>query len=94
MEIFARLRSFLTTLTRRERFQDSLNDEMRFHLDAHTEALIRTGVAPTEAARLARMHFGSIDIMREEYRLVRGLRITRNLASPVDTARRRIYWRT
>ena len=94
MELFPRLRSFLTTLILRERFEDSLDDEMRFHLNAHTDELIRTGVPAAEAARLARLHFGSIDAMKEECRLVRGLRLSNNLASAVGTLRRRIYWKT
>ena len=49
-----RLRSFLTTLAQRERFEDSLDEEMRFHLDGQTEDLIRTGMPPAEAARRAR----------------------------------------
>ena len=49
--MFPRLRSFLTTLTQRKRFEDSLYEEVRFHLDAQTEDLVRTGVPPKEAAR-------------------------------------------
>ena len=35
--MFSRLRSFLTAWTRRERFEDSLDEEVRFHLDAYAE---------------------------------------------------------
>ena len=37
--MFPRLRSFLTALTYRERFEDSLDEEVRFHLNAQTEDL-------------------------------------------------------
>ena len=47
--MFARLRSFLTTLIQRERFEDSLDEEMRFHLDAQTE-----GSAPGSHGRKRR----------------------------------------
>ena len=53
--MFPRLRSFVTTLTQRERFEDSLDEEIRFHLDAPAAGLIRTGVPPAEAAWRARM---------------------------------------
>ena len=42
--MFSRLRSFLTTWTRRERFEDSLDEEVRFHLDAYAEDLVHSGV--------------------------------------------------
>ena len=42
--MFSRLRSFLTTWTRRERFENALDEEVRFHVDACTEGLIRSGV--------------------------------------------------
>ena len=45
-DLLPRLRSFLSTLTRRERFEASLDEEMRFHLAAHAEDLVRSGVPP------------------------------------------------
>ena len=75
--MFPRLRSFLTTLTQRKRFEDSLYEEVRFHLDAQTEDLVRTGVPPEEAARRARVLFGSIEAMKDDCRRARGLRIAR-----------------
>ena len=74
MTLFLRLRSFLTTLTQRERCEDSLDEEVRFHLDAQTEDLVRTGVPPEEAARRAREQFGSIEAMMDDCRRVRSLR--------------------
>ena len=74
MTLFPRLRSFLTTLTQRERCEDSLDEEVRFHLDAQTEDLVRTGVPPEEAARRAREQFGSIEAMKDDCRRVRSLR--------------------
>ena len=41
--MFSRLRSFLTAWTRRERFEDSLDEEVRFHLDAYAEDLFHSG---------------------------------------------------
>ena len=78
--MFAHLRSFLTAWTRRERFEDGLDDEVRFHLESHTEALIRSGVPKAEAARRARIHFGSIEGMKDDCRHARGLRLVDELA--------------
>ena len=77
--MFPRLRSFLTTLAQRQRFEDSLDEEMRFHLDAQTEDLVRTGVPPAEAVRRARAQFGSIEAMKNACRRVRGLWIADKL---------------
>ena len=82
-----RLRSFLTILTQRQRFEDSLDDEMRFHLDALTEDLVRTGIPPPEAARRARAQFGSIEAMKHECRRVRGLWIADELGQNMENIR-------
>jgi len=49
--VLARLRSFLAAWTRRDRFEDTLDEEVRFHLEACTEELVRAGVPRREAAR-------------------------------------------
>ena len=77
--MLARFRSFLTTWIRRERFEDGLDEEMRFHLDAHTEDLVRSGVPRREAARRARVHFGSVEGAKDACRQARGLRLTDEL---------------
>ncbi len=77
--MFPRLRSFLTTLTHRERFEDSLDEEVWFHLNAQTQDLVRDGVPPVEAARRARVQFGSIKAMKDGCRQARGLRVTDEL---------------
>ena len=72
--MFSRLRSFLTAWVRRERFEDALDEEVRFHLAAHTEDLIRAGVPKAEAARRARVRFGSIERAKDDCRRARGVR--------------------
>ena len=82
-----RLRSFLTTLTQRQRFEDSLDEEMRFHLDAQTEDLVRTGMPPPEAGRRARAQFGNVEAMKHECRRVRGVWIVDELGRNMDNIR-------
>ncbi len=72
--MFPRLRSFVTTLVFRERFEDALDEEVRFHLDAQTEDLVRSGVPPAEAADRARRWFGSVVAVKNDCRQARGLR--------------------
>ena len=73
--MFSRLHSFLIAWTRRERFEDSLDEEMRFHLDAYADDLVRSGAPRREALRRARIHFGSVEGVKDDCREARGLRL-------------------
>jgi len=73
--VFSRLHSFLIAWTRRERFEDSLDEEMRFHLDAYADDLVRSGAPRREALRRARIHFGSVEGVKDDCREARGLRL-------------------
>ncbi len=79
--MWTRLRSFLTALTRREQFEDTLSEELRFHLDAYADDLIGRGLSRTEAYRRARVHFGSVERVRDECRQARGLRFLDDIRS-------------
>ena len=86
-DMFPRLRSFVTTLVFRDRFEDSLDEEVRFHLDAQTEDLVRSGVPSAEAADRAREWFGSVVAMNR--RLSPRPRWSLHLAWPFRPRRRR-----
>ena len=58
--MFSRLRSFLTAWTRRERFGDSLDEEVWFHLDAYAEDLVHSGVPRREALPAHGVHRRSL----------------------------------
>jgi len=58
-----RLFSFLRAAWRRSAFEQDMDDEMRFHLEARTADLVRRGHTPEEAARLARLEFGKYSNM-------------------------------
>ena len=61
-------------LLRREKMEEQLDKEMRFHLDQHTKDLIAKGVSPADATRLARMALGGPEQVKEECRDARGTR--------------------
>jgi predicted permease len=63
------------SLFRRRRFEDQLSEELRFHIDAYTADLIRSGMSADEASRRARVEFGGVESVREECRRARGLRL-------------------
>lgn len=50
----------------RSRIDREIDDEMRFHLDARTEALIRDGHSPSDAHRIALEEFGDVAAARAE----------------------------
>ena len=85
--VLSRLRSFLRAWTGRGRFEDSLDEEMRFHLDAYTEDQVRAGVPKAEAARRARIHFGSVERAKDDCRQARGLRLADELGQVITNVR-------
>jgi predicted permease len=70
-----RARSLWRALLGRRRFEEGMAEEMRFHVAQYAEDLERAGVAPAEAARRARMEFGSVDGAKDDCREARGLRL-------------------
>jgi putative ABC transport system permease protein len=69
-----RLASFLRGLFGRDRFEDGMSEEMRFHLEQYTEDLVSSGLSRGEATRRARLEFGSVEGAKEGCREARGLR--------------------
>jgi putative ABC transport system permease protein len=78
--MLARIRSFMKVLMRRARVERELDDEMRFHLDARAEDLMRAGMSREEARRRARLEFGAVDKAKEESREARGISFFDSLA--------------
>jgi len=77
--MLARLRSFVRAFTKRQQFEDTLSEELRFHLDAYADDLIEKGLSRKEAYRQARVHFGGVERVRDECRQARGLRVVDEL---------------
>lgn len=78
--MLARLRSVLAAVFGRSHFEDGMAEELRFHLEQETERLVRQGVPPDEAARRARLAFGSVNNVKDDCREARGLRLLDDLA--------------
>jgi putative ABC transport system permease protein len=83
-----RLSSLWRTVLRRDSFEDEMRDEMQFHLESRAADLVRRGLPPAEAARQARVEFGSIEKHKEEARERLGLRLLDDTASAVRYALR------
>ena len=67
--------SFSRAALDRSAFERNMDDELRFHVESRTADLIRRGIPPAEAARRARVEFGSIEKHKEESRASFGLRL-------------------
>ena len=68
------LKVFWRALSRRRDWERDLDDEIRDHIAYRTADLIRAGVPPHEAARRARLEFGSPESFKEMCREAHGLR--------------------
>lgn len=82
------LLSTFQTLRRRDRFEDAMAEEMRFHVERYTQDLLLSGVPPAEAAHRARQEFGSLDNVKEDCREARGLRLFDELRQDLRYAAR------
>jgi putative ABC transport system permease protein len=72
--VLGRLRSLSRAIRSRRDFEQGMTEELRFHIEQYTDDLVRSGVPPREAARRARIEFGSLNSVQEECREARGLR--------------------
>src|SRR5687768_6006762 len=71
--MWRRVRSLARVVFGRRRFEEAMAAELRFHVDAYTADLVARGVPADEAARRARMEFGSVDSVRTDCRAARRL---------------------
>src|SRR6266566_364318 len=73
MKMWGRVRSWLHATMRRSRMEGEMDAELRFHIEAFAEDLVRSGVPREEAWRRARIEFGGIESAKEECREARGI---------------------
>src|SRR5712691_6856032 len=79
MTVWSRLRSWLWATLRRSRLESEMDAELRFHMEAYAEDLVRGGVPREEAVRRARLEFGGIERVKEEGREARGVSLIESL---------------
>src|SRR5687768_4427849 len=88
--MFGRLRSLVEVLLRRESFEHEMAAEMRFHMNAYADDLMRSGVPPAAAMRRARLEFGAVESLREDCRQARGLQLFDELRQDLRYAFRQL----
>jgi predicted permease len=87
--LFIRILNFAIRRNRDEQPGDErLREEMESHLAIQTEENIRSGMAPGEARRQARLKFGAVEAVRERYHAEAGLPFLENLVLDVRHALR------
>src|SRR3954452_14108528 len=72
--LLAQFRSLLRGVRRGDALNDDMEAEFRLHMDLRAEELVRAGLTPEEAARRARLEFGSAPSFTDRGRDARGLR--------------------
>jgi predicted permease len=88
--MLARIRSLASILLRRRDFEHSMDEEMRFHLEAYRDDLVRSGVSREEAIRRARVEFGPRAAIEEDCREARGVRLLDELRQDLRYALRQL----
>jgi putative ABC transport system permease protein len=68
MNLWARFRSWTAAMLRRTRMEREMDEEMRFHIEAHATDLVSSGLSRQEALRQARLEFGWMETTKAECR--------------------------
>jgi putative ABC transport system permease protein len=79
MRLGSRLRSWSRAILHRSRYESDMDAELRFHIEARAEDLIRNGVSREDALRRARIEFGGVERAKEECRDARGISFLESL---------------
>ncbi len=83
MKIWRRMRSLRAAIFGRSRVESELDAELRFHVEAHAEDLMRAGLSREEAMRQARVKLGGLERTKEECRDVLGVSLVESLIQDV-----------
>jgi predicted permease len=90
MRFFAQLRSWLRWIANRSQLENTMEAEVRFHIESYAEDLVRRGVAPQDSMRQARIEFGGIESHKDAIRGSLGLRMWDELGADLHYATRRL----
>src|SRR5574340_422367 len=80
----------LRSLLRKQRVEDDLSDELRFHLDKLIEENVTRGMSGEEARYAAHREFGGMEQMKEECRDSWGVRFISELGQDVHYGLRQL----
>ena len=83
MTSWNRFRSWLRAILHRGNMERDMDTELRFHLDAYAEDLVRTGLSREEAQRRACIEFGGVEQAKEQCRDARGVNFLESVLQDV-----------
>lgn len=83
----------LRALFGRATVEREIDDELQFHLDRQVAAYVAQGIERADAVRRARLEFGGVDQVKEEYRDALGVRLVDDLCRELSYVVRTL-WRT
>jgi len=83
MRLLDRLRSWSRANMHRSRTESEMDAELKFHMEAYANDLIRSGVPREEAMRHARLEFGGMERAKEECRDATGVTFLESLAQDI-----------
>ena len=90
MKALRRTIARMTNFVVNRRGDDRLREEMEAHLAMQTEDNLRAGMSPEESQRQARLRFGAVEAVREQYHEEEGLPIAERLLQDVRYALRQL----
>ena len=88
MTQWSRFRLWLLAVVWRSRMERDMDAELRFHIEARVEDLLRNGAPRETALRQARIEFGGIERAKEECREARGISFVESLLQDLRYALR------
>ncbi len=83
MTLWSRVRSWMQANLWRSRMESEMDAEMRFHIKAYAEDLMRSGVPREEAMRRAKLEFGGAERAKEECRESLGVHFVETLTQDI-----------
>ena len=83
--LFRRLRYTLATVVARRRLDAEIDEELRYHVDAHVDMLVAQGMPEPDARREALRLFGGSTRLRDEVRDAQGM-------APVDAVLQHVHF--
>jgi len=88
MTLWNQFRSWARATFHRAGLETEMDAELRFHMEAFAQDLVRKGVPRQEALRRARLEFGGLERVKEEGREARGVRFFDELFQDLRYAQR------
>lgn len=89
--MFRKLSGYVRALLHKDKVEQDMDNELRFHLEMEIEANVKRGMSLPEARREALLRFGGVEKFKEECRDVRGAPLIESLLQDVRYGARILF---